>query len=712
MLTTHATWLLAAALAVAGAAPQEQTGRIEGRVVDEQGLPLPANWRISLRPVPPRSDAGVRHAQASEASPANFVLEDLEPGLYRTDLYQLRGEQRFHFWGHGPSVVVEEGVTAELEVVFAGIETASINVDIEGVAGLPFCAPAIESFVLSGQGRDDWPPDVLAGALADLVWRDLPAGVYDLAFEQEGYESWSHSGLVPGDTVVAELHGTCSLTLDVIDDRSSAPVDSFTVEGSVTNAAWTRDGWPWSRRGRLGTGIGGRLEQGGLVPGSYRLTVSSERFEDQVVHVVVGPAEPARVEARLGRSGSVVGRVLDEAGLPAAGVDVGLFSPAAEDSPEVWFHSRHTDWNLAQPGPWLRSERHAVTSDEEGAYRFEGVGPGPWILRAYRSPTVHVFSDGLVVGAGQSVEGGDLLVPLGCVLQGRIQGLEEDVYAALRVQAWPMAGEQPRAFPSTASVTAEGTFRVGPFGPGEVAVWLGLEPGWQPMVSVPGAYDPPPHLAATITIPAAGPVDLALDLGDSAPTYVAVRATLDGEPAAGMWVQLYDPDQGHVVATMPLDAAGSAMVGPFFAQSVRPALWHGEGWFVYGDDRITPPPGGVGTLAFDAHVARGELLLTSTSGEPLTGEVVCVYRSTPFGWWASLTRSDDAGRLELCHPETELAILHVGEAGARWLPTPGEFTQIAGPLPYPPEPEAWVPRVRWTRDGPSVTSLALPVSSR
>jgi beta-lactamase regulating signal transducer with metallopeptidase domain/protocatechuate 3,4-dioxygenase beta subunit len=124
------------------------------------------------------------------------------------------------------------------------------------------------------------------------------------------------------------------------------------------------------------TNADGRFRFEGLKPGSYRFQVTHNVMLDPK-GTLYGPPAPERLElkpgermedvtARLLEPAVVRGRTVDEDGDPVAAVAVSLLRVGAQSGRRVW-------------------EREAMTtSDDNGEFRFGGLVPGRYLVRASR----------------------------------------------------------------------------------------------------------------------------------------------------------------------------------------------------------------------------------------------------------------------------------------------------------------------------------------
>ena len=320
----------------------QRAARISGRVTGDGGVPVPAarieSWLAgeepsrneSLRPC--RSGSGSAPADAG----GRFRLDALPPGWWslRATAGGYRGAVRKHL--HvlaGESLDGVEIVLGPGAVVSGRVSTAD---------GEP--APGARVSAFSAEGT------VQTLAAGD--------GTYRLA------------GVEPGErTVEATLEegpwASRSLTVVPGDNRLDLTMDQGSPRQEIRGRVLGPDGGPVAGAAVLATGSARTFS---AADGSFLLAVEDnrdyeiwaekERFAagraETAVHVAGAPV--AGVEIRLGRGGSLTGRILglDREELARASVDVDLVSP---------FQAR-------------------AAVDPQGSYRVEDVPPGEWTVTA------------------------------------------------------------------------------------------------------------------------------------------------------------------------------------------------------------------------------------------------------------------------------------------------------------------------------------------
>lgn len=140
----------------------------------------------------------------------------------------------------------------------------------------------------------------------------------------------------------------------------------------------------------------GRFRIAGLRPGAYELGGSAgSRVSRAPTIVGLGVAEQVTdVEILIARTASLRGVVVDENGAPAAGVEVSLFGRGRGDN--------------------------EATSDDKGAFVFEGIGAGRYVLMGHSDSYVAAGTARVEVSA-QDVDGVKVNVKRGVKIAGHVE---------------------------------------------------------------------------------------------------------------------------------------------------------------------------------------------------------------------------------------------------------------------------------------------------
>ncbi|MEQ8764481.1 MAG: sigma-70 family RNA polymerase sigma factor [Planctomycetota bacterium] len=281
-----------------------------------------------------------------------FSFENLLPGDYWLAVREYRSESG------NPGVHFEE-----LKVPPSGIDQLRIRLQpapigkIEGVIVTENGTPFRDHLMVTAR-----PLSSQAGALGAMAidgrfeFEVLEPGRYRL--EAANPSVLSEPLLVDTGTrdvrLVAVLpEAPANLLVRVLDTETEQPLTSADVLLEYDQASWLRPDW---------TDVFGELRWDGLAPRRYRVWARARGFVLQSQPVTLVSGETQSLTFRLSRGRAIDGRVVDRHGLPVSGVRVGLVLPT-----------------IGLRGDYeLRSS--IVTSDRDGRFTINGVGPGnPWV---------------------------------------------------------------------------------------------------------------------------------------------------------------------------------------------------------------------------------------------------------------------------------------------------------------------------------------------
>jgi protocatechuate 3,4-dioxygenase beta subunit len=205
----------------------------------------------------------------------------------------------------------------------------------------------------------------------------------------------------------------------------------------------------------------GRFTVGPMRPGRYQVLA---RLEGHVLldapefALSAGSRIPATI--RLVRGALVSGRVLDEAGVPLVAVPasvVGLVSgqdemivlpgalPTAAEAAELPLGS------VARQG----TIRTALT-DAQGRFEVKGLAPGRSRFEVAAPDKLPLRREPLLLASGDVRDLGDVVVPTGVVLSGRV--LDQDGQALQGAQVEARVGRRPTSLPIRVTSDPQGQF--------------------------------------------------------------------------------------------------------------------------------------------------------------------------------------------------------------------------------------------------------------
>jgi hypothetical protein len=286
----------------------------------------------------------------------------------------------------------------------------------------------------------------------------------------------------------------------VRDERSREPVASILVEAERDTPAMFGE----SSRRRVTTNADGRFRLAGLRPGAYSLTAKGAKLAAKGPTLVgLGVAEQVTdVEILVGTAPAIRGVVVDEAGAPAADVEIATFGP----------------------------EDIEGKSNAKGEFVIEGVPPGRYALFGRNDQFLPAGRTPVEV-ADKDVDGVKITVARGIRVKGHVerrQVCEVELDAGMR-----RPGAMPMFF-SPVTTAEDGEFEIGPVRAGGVDLEARCASGDQGKLHVEVA-------------PGLAPVTIEVKPGAS----IAGRV-LDnqGKPVAAVSVMAGSNERTHIVNGM------------------------------------------------------------------------------------------------------------------------------------------------------------------
>ncbi len=296
---------------------------IAGRVVDGKGAPLPGAVVLVARVFEKYSTASVLsdlHAPAASAITGEdgaFRKEGLPPGPHSVTVRADGTRER--------SVETPAGTADLLIVMESGFSVAGRVVDAED--GRPVAGVRVTARPRGPRGFSE-ARETVSGGNGEFLLDGLPEGGVDLRFDPEsggkvgGYGAKTVRGVAAGTSgLEVALPRGLAIAGRVVDEEGRAIASALVIhavgrgdDGEILFATVTREG-----------SVDGSFLVGGLLPGTYSLTVSSS--PDYLSATERGLRSGTEgVVVVLRRTGRISGRVVDGDGLP-----VGSGVPVAAD---------------------------------------------------------------------------------------------------------------------------------------------------------------------------------------------------------------------------------------------------------------------------------------------------------------------------------------------------------------------------------------------
>lgn len=353
-----------------------EAGTIVGRVVDSGGEVPSGFWMVyadsSLEQEGPGGDR-TRVMAPADPRTGEFRLEGLPPGRV-----ELKAHSQIANWVDGPTVRVRANEVTEAEIVYDGPDNRRRIVVIPFSDPFYTHDPAPESIKLIAADGTERTAVHVEGSSQSEAFDDLPDGLYRVEIDDPLFEFWSRDRVRPGRRVEARLTGAATIELEVVDGETGHPIPRYGLrvvfhgpQGSPTGFELLSDNSIPPAKGVFS----------GILATPLRLIV---RLEGRSVHQVEvedlmrGDRRSLRVE--VNRATRLVGRVLDAAGVPLAGVEVQRTTGTVAGLPKnvTGYGRSGPRRNLDETYETDRDGRFVATGGAVGMQTFR-VSLGPWV---------------------------------------------------------------------------------------------------------------------------------------------------------------------------------------------------------------------------------------------------------------------------------------------------------------------------------------------
>ncbi|MFP3392647.1 carboxypeptidase regulatory-like domain-containing protein [Brevibacillus sp. SIMBA_040] len=381
---------------------------------------------------------------------------------------------------------------------------------LDATTGLPITGASVEVSVLNGAGA------IVAQAFSDLAGNyqisGLSPGVYTITANAANYQTNSATA-----TVVANTNTPASLLLfaspgeiygQVVAAGTLQPIAGAQINVLDANGFVIKSVISDSQ---------GSFTVMGLAGGQYIVTASATGFQSNQAGAIVLPNAATPVQQQLSQAFGVISGTI---GPVVAGTSIQLF-----------------DINNLLIG--------SVIADGNGAFSFDGLPPGSYVLTA-SAPGYAVKSTGAIVVAGQTASVTMTLEPNPASISGTVRdaSMQPIVNAVVRIMD---LNETTRGFGATDSsgVYTIGNLPVGSFilsanAPGFVAGTIGVTFG-------PGEVKTG--------------IDFTLSADAGGISGQVTDAASPGTPISGAVVLIRSALDGNVVASASTDSGGNYLVG-------------------------------------------------------------------------------------------------------------------------------------------------------
>jgi len=645
-------------------------GRAKVRFVDAGGRPIRLTfdtaWASAEQPPEdPRilSSSGYSDSRWTELP----TFEQLEPGSYTIRVRLSDASEPVI-----PGVVVRSGEETVADLRYDGPDPSqTLIVRLRAkLLFLPSASPSMIRLEIAGE-PPRIPEEMKPPVPIQYQFRGVPPGEHTLVVEDPRYAVWRMHPVRGGDRPVdVQLVGDSKVSLRVIDDRTSRPIEQFSatlrLHQNSKDAQFSFD----SRVLRT-------LEDEATATATFSQIPAIDHT--WIVHAPgYGPSETpvlglrrgeARdVVVRLQHAGAARGIVQSRDGQPIREASIRLFAPAAKnDGTSSPLKLRGVLISGIDAGTF-REERYAATTDNEGRFQIEGINPGTYCVAAFLTPEFYTKAEGIVIETGKLHElltlqideparaSATVIGPAGADLsrigiridqQSPDVSMEAKVYGLLGRSTLPVRG-------------AHGRFDLGTLPPGMVtlaAELLGAEDGSS--LPIDSIRLPPIRLKP-------GPQELTLDLRDRWPGFLHVRIkdplSLPRESSA--WAVRAPSGRAGVYYTQRavFDASGMARIGPVFGARNEDEAWcvgvagPGNSWVAPAEARALLPGAGEAEVFLDPRVARGTIrVLLDETGEPMRRTGVKITFMPELGL-SRIVHTDENGLFEMEMPPTQLIL--------------------------------------------------------
>jgi hypothetical protein len=208
----------------------------------------------------------------------------------------------------------------------------------------------------------------------------------------------------------------------------------------------------------------GKFTVGPLRPGRYQVFARLEGHVPlEAPELSLGAGSRVPVVARLARAALVSGRVLDQDGFPLRAVPVSVVGlVGGHEEMIVLPGALPTAAEAAElPPGWLARQGSIRTalSDAQGRFEVRGLAPGRSRLEVSPADKLPLRREPLLLAPGDTQDLGDLVVPTGVLLSGRVLDQDGQGLEGAQVEA-RAAGKSARPAAIRVTSDAQGQFAV------------------------------------------------------------------------------------------------------------------------------------------------------------------------------------------------------------------------------------------------------------
>ena len=414
-----------------------------GMVQDGRGVPLPDALVIAW----PKDKRETSVVQARSDAEGHFVLSRLLPGTW--------------------TLLAEAAGFGTLELDRAVPDSGSLVLALEGEGR------SLGGIVLSSPTHPEPGADVVLGG---------PSLRWPRATVADAHGVFSFAGLGLGRFAVRATHGklVSGTASQVIEEgtRDLAPTRLLLGPGAFVEGR-VRDDMGRSLSGATVDVLTvpsddlpvtcrsdeeGKFTVGPLRPGRYQVFARLEGHVPlEAPELSLGAGSRVPVVARLARAALVSGRVLDQDGFPLRAVPVSVVGlVGGHEEMIVLPGALPTAAEAAElPPGWLARQGSIRTalSDAQGRFEVRGLAPGRSRLEVSPADKLPLRREPLLLAPGDTQDLGDLVVPTGVLLSGRVLDQDGQGLEGAQVEA-RAAGKSARPAAIRVTSDAQGQFAV------------------------------------------------------------------------------------------------------------------------------------------------------------------------------------------------------------------------------------------------------------
>jgi hypothetical protein len=596
-----------------------RAGTIVGRIVDAKGKVLKDGWVVNaenaadeVRSIHENDRRAAVSSVVVDRDTGEFHIDDMPPGPTR-----LTAQSAIAHWFQGPTVDVRAGEIVETEIRYDGPDNDTRIVVVARTHPFFVFADDLREVLLRASDGTPRHATTTPGAPHNFSFEALPPGRYSAEINDPKFVAWRRTDISPGTSVDAELKGSASVRLDIVDAKSGERVAASRIRVRFDNANFRPNEFLILERGAHAPKDG---LFDGLIPLDQTLIVSADGYADCEVSVGdLNAGEARKLRAEMTRGTRVGGRVvLGDARAPAANADIVL----GDLAPDPLGRSRASAGIVTD----LQQANH-TTADASGRFTFTMVAPGTHTLRASVSA---LLTTEIEVDVVDGVDKLDLVLTLPACssLAGRLiapDGASFDGLTVLALPPEPNAAEPRRRIArvteakTAVPIAADGSFRTGPLALGETRVSLRLA-----SVMLPFGFDTALASRATtidlgvVTIAAGAETQHDFDVRAMFPGRIEVSLRVNGTSAPGTVIEVRDADDiKSVEGAAFADAKPSSTTNPLACKRYRlVARSIDQSWFFLASDVVTVKPAETAQASIDVTLAEGALQILDDNRQP------------------------------------------------------------------------------------------------